>query len=56
MGSHMKRPIRIQGINGPLKGRTWEAADLLRGVGTVAVDYDDDPYGVRYWVARWADR
>ncbi|MGH3350815.1 MAG: hypothetical protein ACRDPS_09140 [Nocardioides sp.] len=33
-----------------------ESADLLRGAGTVAVDYDDDPYGVRYWVARWADR
>jgi len=35
-------------------GPIVEAADLLRGVGTVAVDYDDDPYGVRYWVARWA--
>jgi len=34
---------------GPIK----EAADLLRSVDTVAVDYDDDPYGVRYWVARW---
>ena len=34
---------------GPIK----EAADLLRSVETVAVDYDDDPYGVRYWVARW---
>lgn len=31
-----------------------EAADLLRSVDTVAVDYDGDPYGVRYWVARWA--
>ncbi|MEI7054362.1 hypothetical protein WBG06_00980 [Nocardioides sp. CCNWLW239] len=30
-----------------------EAADLLRRVETVAVDYDSDPYGVRYWVARW---
>ena len=35
-------------------GPMVEAADLLRGVATVAVDYDDDPYGVRYWVARWA--
>jgi hypothetical protein len=33
-----------------------ESADLLRGVDTVAVDYDADPYGVRYWVARWAQR
>ncbi|GGR69625.1 hypothetical protein GCM10010197_41410 [Nocardioides luteus] len=30
-----------------------EASELLRGATTVAVDYDDDPYGVRYWVARW---
>ncbi|MFE6508564.1 hypothetical protein ACFVDI_02835 [Nocardioides sp. NPDC057767] len=37
-------------------GPIVEAAGLLRGVGTVAVDYDDDPYGVRYWVARWAAR
>ena len=35
-------------------GPIVEAADLLRSVGTVAVDYNDDPYGVRYWVARWA--
>ncbi|WP_141780966.1 hypothetical protein [Nocardioides albertanoniae] len=30
------------------------SAHLLQTVETVAVDYDDDPYGVRYWVARWA--
>jgi hypothetical protein len=35
-------------------GPIMEAADRLRGAETVAVDYDDDPYGVRYWVARWA--
>ena len=34
-------------------GPIAESADLLRTAGTVAVDYDDDPYGVRYWVARW---
>lgn len=34
-------------------GPIMEAAGLLRGAETVAVDYDDDPYGVRYWVARW---
>jgi hypothetical protein len=22
----------------------------------VDVDYDDDPYGVQYWVLRWASR
>src|SRR5947209_15440819 len=26
----MKRSIRLRGMNGPLKGRTWEACDLLR--------------------------
>src|SRR5438105_11718778 len=26
----MKRSIRLRGMNGPLKGRTWEAIDLLR--------------------------
>ncbi|MFE7225758.1 hypothetical protein ACFU7D_13300 [Nocardioides sp. NPDC057577] len=34
-------------------GPIVEAAELLGGVRAVAVDYDDDPYGVRYWVARW---
>lgn len=33
-----------------------QSADLLRDVDTVAIDYDADPYGVRYWVARWARR
>jgi len=27
--------------------------ELLRGARTVGVDYDGDPYGVAYWVARW---
>jgi putative nucleotidyltransferase with HDIG domain len=26
----MKRSIRLRGMNGPLKGHTWEAAELLR--------------------------
>src|SRR5947209_2887260 len=26
----VKRTIRLRGMNGPLKGHTWEAADLLR--------------------------
>lgn len=29
-GSVMKRCIRLRGVNGPLKGRLWEATDLLR--------------------------
>lgn len=30
MGSHSKRTIRLCGMNGPLKGHSWEAAELLR--------------------------
>ena len=29
-----------------------ELGSLLGGVPAV-VDYDDDPYGVKYWVMRW---
>jgi putative nucleotidyltransferase with HDIG domain len=29
-GSQMKRSIRLRGMNGPLKGRLWEATELLR--------------------------
>lgn len=53
-------PDTLGALDLGLAGELWadvgpiiEAADLLRSVGTVAVDYDDDPYGVRYWVARW---
>lgn len=28
-------------------------ADVLRHARLVSVDYDDDPYGVKYWVIRW---
>lgn len=28
-------------------------AELLRPGTEVTVDYDDDPYGVQYWVIRW---
>jgi len=44
-----------------LAGRLWAStaalprlADLLTGTETVTVDYDDAPYGVRYWVVRYA--
>ncbi|WP_017935575.1 hypothetical protein [Nocardioides sp. Iso805N] len=30
-----------------------ELAELLGGARTAAVDYDDTPYGVQYWVIRW---
>jgi hypothetical protein len=34
-------------------GSFAELADLLEGSELVAVDYDDAPYGVQYWVMRW---
>ncbi|SDK50996.1 hypothetical protein SAMN05428985_104298 [Nocardioides sp. YR527] len=53
-------PDALRALDLGLAGELWadvgpivEAADLLSRVATVAVDYDDDPYGVRYWVARW---
>jgi hypothetical protein len=30
-----------------------DLADALEGARLVGVDYDDAPYGVRYWVMRW---
>jgi hypothetical protein len=27
--------------------------DVLRPGASVSVDYDDDPFGVQYWVVRW---
>jgi hypothetical protein len=30
-----------------------ELADALEGAHLVGADYDDAPYGVRYWVMRW---
>ena len=34
-------------------GSFAELADALEGARLVSVDYDDAPYGVRYWVMRW---
>ena len=30
MGSEMKRSIRLRGMNGPLKSRSWDANELIR--------------------------
>ncbi|MDN4162494.1 hypothetical protein [Nocardioides abyssi] len=52
-------------VAGDLAGMDWSLADdlwasvdgLRRAVdligGPATVDYDDDPYGVQYWVMRW---
>lgn len=34
----------------------WLGAEVLRGNEQVTVDYDDDPFGVQYWVVRWEPR
>lgn len=31
----------------------WLGAELLTSQHTATVDYDDDPFGVQYWVMRW---
>ncbi|HZY85320.1 MAG TPA: HD domain-containing phosphohydrolase [Gemmataceae bacterium] len=40
----MKRTIRLRGMNGPLKGRTWESAELLRvgRLDTLEIVLDDN--------------
>lgn len=32
---------------------TWLGEEVLTGSERVTVDYDDDPFGVKYWVLRW---
>jgi hypothetical protein len=53
-------PDALAAIDQHLADRLWasttalpELAAELRGAGTVAVDYDDAPFGVQYWVMRW---
>ncbi|MCR6032206.1 hypothetical protein GGQ22_12255 [Nocardioides sp. zg-579] len=48
----------LSGVDWTLAEELWasvdgirRAADLVAGPATV--DYDDDPYGVAYWVMRW---
>src|SRR5207248_11545228 len=40
----VKRTIRLRGMNGPLKGRTWESAELLRvgRLDTLEIVLDDN--------------
>jgi hypothetical protein len=54
------RSGELSGIDAALARELWadtEAIARLDGVlppgGACTVDYEDDPYGVQYWVARW---
>ncbi len=52
-------PDRLAGLDRDLARELWADVDSLVWLGTqprldlVQVDYDDDPYGVQYWVVRW---
>ncbi|GGO79052.1 hypothetical protein GCM10012276_37900 [Nocardioides deserti] len=48
----------LSGVDWSLAEELWASVDGLRRAtdlvaGPATVDYDDDPYGVQYWVMRW---
>ena len=50
----------LAGLDQDLARELWastavlpQLADVLADGATATVDYDDDPYGVQYWVIRW---
>ncbi|GAA1970853.1 hypothetical protein GCM10009798_34530 [Nocardioides panacihumi] len=54
-------PEAIRAIDPVTAGELWAdttglpaLADLLEGARTVDIGYEDAPYGVQYWVARWS--
>ena len=56
-------PTALAGIDPTTSAELLAATDGLRALGDVlspehvaTVDYDDDPFGVQYWVVRWAAR
>lgn len=52
----------LAAIDHELARELWASVDSiaelvrLPDLSLVQVDYDDDPYGVQYWVLRWASR
>jgi hypothetical protein len=54
-------PRRLAAIDGALAKELWADVDsmvwlgkeLLTSEHRATVDYDDDPFGVQYWVMRW---
>jgi hypothetical protein len=56
-------PLALAGIDPATSAELLAATDGLRALGDVltpahvaTVDYDDDPFGVQYWVVRWNTR
>jgi hypothetical protein len=56
-------PIALAGIDPATSTELLAATDGIRALGdvltpahTATVDYDDDPFGVQYWVIRWHPR
>jgi hypothetical protein len=53
------RPEAFATIERDLSRELWASVDGIVGLAglpdltLVSVDYDDDPYGVQYWVMRW---
>lgn len=50
----------LDGIDAALARELWADTEAIAGLGEVLppgcaarIDYEGDPYGVRYWVARW---
>ena len=54
----MKRTIRLRGLNGPFKGQSWEAEDLLRvgRLGPQEVVLDDSSVSRNHAEIRYTDR
>jgi hypothetical protein len=53
-------PAALAAVDTDLAAELWASvesfgrlATLLDGAALVAVDYDEAPYGVQYWVMRW---
>ncbi|MGH3334749.1 MAG: hypothetical protein ACRDOZ_02945 [Nocardioides sp.] len=56
------RSESLAAMDRELASELWASVDAIvemarvPDVSLVQVDYDDDPYGVQYWVVRWASR
>jgi hypothetical protein len=55
-------PLALAGIDPTIGDELLAATGAIRALGDVltsghvaTVDYDDDPYGVQYWVIRWTE-
>ncbi len=57
-GGIVKRTIRLRGLNGPFKGQSWEAEDLLRigRLGPQEVVLDDSSVSRNHAEIRYTDR